>query len=205
MRTHRPILLASLLAALTPAAFAAPKLTSTWAAPDLAPAAGSKWLVLAQVTEEVIKRSLEDAVVAELKKKKLDAIPAYASLSQADLASPDALRARAEELGVDAGIVFKSMGVDSKVEATPSVSVGVGLGGYGGGMFGGFIGASKPIGGGTKTVHTAAVKVESYTIDAEGPRWIGTYAVQLGEDVQRDAKELASATVKQLKKVKAID
>ena len=83
--------------------------------------------------------------------------------------------------------------------------MGVGIGGYGGGPFGGFIGASKPIGGGTKTVHTAAVKVESYTIDVEGPRWIGTYSIQLGQDVQRDAVSLAYATVKQLKKVKAIE
>ena len=83
MRPGRRFVLASVFLVLAFSGVSAkPKLTRTWAAPELAPIPNQKWLVLALVTEDTIKRTLEDAMVAELKKKKIDAIPAYASVTQ---------------------------------------------------------------------------------------------------------------------------
>ena len=194
--------LAFALAVVAPAA-AGPKTLSSWADPNLMPVAKQKLLVLAMVQEEVNKRVLEDSIVKALAGKKIEAVPAYSSLTAADLASAETVRAKAKELGVDAGIVIRVTGQSTHVEAAPQGAVSVGFGG-GGGMFGAFIGTSVPVGGGAKTVHTVTLKAEYYREEVHSALWIATYGLELGGEIQPAADDLSKTILKQLKKAKAI-
>jgi hypothetical protein len=195
-----PVLLVTALSSVT----AKVKLQSSWAAEDLAPIANPKVLVLAQVQDEATRRTLEDAVVHELKLKKAEAIPAYSNLSPADTANEAALRAKARELGVNAGLLLKGTGVQTVAQATPSVSVGVGIP-VNVGMFSVFVGGSVPVGGGTKTVQIGGIKADFYQAEVNGPRWTGVYSIPLEKGAEASASELAAVTVKQLRRVKALD
>lgn len=195
--------LAVALVVVAPAA-AGLKTLSSWSDPNLLPVAKQKVLVLAMVQEDVNKRVLEDTIVKALAGKKIEALPAYRSLAAADLASAETVRAKARELGVDAGIVIRVTGQSTHLEAAPQGSVSVGIGGGGGGMFGAFIGTSVPVGGGTKTVHTVTLKAEYYREEVHSALWLATYGVEIGGEVQPAANDLSKTIVKQLKKAKAI-
>jgi hypothetical protein len=194
---------ATLLAAATPgAALAAAKTTSTWSAPDLHPATYAKVLVLAKFSDDAARRTLEDALVKGLKNRGVNAVAGYEVLKPADLESREAIIARARELGADAGIVFKV--TDSKTEAKPPsnvhASVGVGLGGYGGG-FGLFVGTSVPLGGSEpKSITTVAVSAEFCSEGHEAARWIATFSTTLVNGAEDAARDIAGQALKQVKK-----
>ncbi len=108
-----------LMYASVPLAVAGAKTTSTWGAPDLQPGAYAKFLVLARITDETAKRILEDTVVAKLKGAKTDAVAAWQVLVPEDLSSDAAIHAKAEQLGVDASIVFTVTADETRRRRTP--------------------------------------------------------------------------------------
>jgi len=193
------LVLATLLLAVVPAA-AATKTVNNWAAATVTPLPGKKMLVLAKISDDVAKRSLEDAVVAGLKQKGIEAIPAYTSITEADLVSVEAIRKKAEELGVSAGIAYTVTDQGEQVVQKPHASVSIGIGGYGGGGFGGFLGTSVPLGGGATTVHYYEVKGELLLLETQGPQWIGTYSTDVAAGAQNEAAAVASLTIKGIKK-----
>jgi hypothetical protein len=174
-RLSKLVLLAAVTLAAVPAA-AATKTVNTWSAGTVTPLPGKKMLVLAKISNDIAKRSLEDAVVKGLKDKGIEAIPAYSSVTEADLVSVDTIRKKADELGIDAGIAYTVIDHGEQVVQKPTASVSIGIGGYGGYGFGGFVGTSVPLGGGATTVHYYEVKGELLLKDSQGPVWIGTYS-----------------------------
>ena len=180
------------------------KSTSSWTDPGAQPGSYHKVLVLAHITDDLARRVLEDAVVKGLKDGGVEALAAYQSLTDADLESGETIRAKARELGVDGGLVYTVTGTQTEVKQSASVSVGVGVGGGGGGPFGFFLGASKPLGGGTSTVQQTGVKAEFYGSEAGKPLWIGNFTTDLKNGAEREAATLASLTIKQLKKAKIL-
>jgi hypothetical protein len=207
MRHRSPVRIVLFAAALTAAAVALANVRSqsNWFAPDVQPHSSGKVMVLAKFEEESAKRILEDTLVQSLKDYKIDALAAYQTLTPEDLASEEAIVKKGRELGVTAGIVFSVTGDQTEVQAKPAASVSIGIGGYGGGGFGGFLGTSVPLGGGTTTVRTIGVKGEYFVAGERGkPLWIGTFTTDLKAGVEREAKGLATMTFKALKKGGAI-
>lgn len=198
-------LLAALAAAVILPAVAMPvlagvKTTSATSAPDLESGAYGKYLVLAKVKEESARRILEDMMVEKLKKEKVDALAAYSVLSPEDLASSEAIHAKTEQLGVDAGIVFTVIGDETHQKSNPTVSMGVGVP-VRVGPFSVFVGGSVPIGGGGATaVRTVQLKSELVARQGTNPRWSATYATDLEGGAEGTAEDVAKQAIKQLKK-----
>jgi hypothetical protein len=94
--------LAFWLAVVAPlGAAAGTKSASTWVSPDLKPATYQNVVVLAKTTDDLAMRVLEDSIVKGLKEKGVEAVQAYLVLKPADLASDEAIEAKAVELGAD--------------------------------------------------------------------------------------------------------
>jgi hypothetical protein len=201
MRTPNSILAGSLalaLAGVAPAT-AGTKTTSTWTAPDLQPATYTKVAVLAKVTDDVARRILEDAVVQGLQERGIGAVAAYQVFTPADLANEEVVRAKARELGVDAGLVFTVTGESTQVKSGPSVHASVGVPVHAG-AFSFFLGTSVPLGGGTSTSRKVGLKSEFHAGSGDGPRWIANYSTDLKAGSERAAEEVAAQALKQLKK-----
>ena len=189
-----------LLTTTATVAVAGVKTTSTSTAPDLQPGSYKKYLVLARIKDESVKRILEDTVVAKLKAAKTDAVAAYTVLVPEDLASSEAIHAKAEQLGVDAGLVFTVIADETQQKANPTVSAGVGVP-VRVGPFSVFLGTSVPIGGGgTSTVRTVQLKSELVAREGTNPRWTATYTTDLKGGAEGTAEDLAKQAIKQLKK-----
>jgi hypothetical protein len=198
---HRALgVLAACLAVASIATFAKTRTTSTWTDPEMQPRTYAKVLVMARVTEESAKRILEDAVVSGLRSKGINAVAAYQTVTPEDLATEDSIRAKAKALGVDAGLVFTVLEHEKAQIATgPSGSLSVGFGG----MYGGFIGGSVPIGGNKiETVHQVVMKGEFYEAGVPKPTWMAQYESDLALGVDNEARSVAKDTVKYLKKAK---
>lgn len=192
-------LVVGLLLTIPLVAAARTKTDSTWTSPEVKPTAYKKVVVLAKFTDDVAVRSLEDAVVAGLKKQGVDAVQAYLVLTPADLATRESIAAKAVELGADAGIVFTVTSNATQAQAAPSVSVGVGVPVHAG-PFSLFVGTSVPLGGGTSTVKAIGVKAQFFAKDVDGPLWIASYTTDLKSGTEGEARGLAGLMLKQLKK-----
>jgi len=193
------ILAALAISAFPIAAMAAATTTSTWTAPDLQPTTYKKVVVLAKFTDDSALRILEDTIVKGLKDRTIEAVQAYLVLTPADLASDEAIEAKALELGADAGLVFTVTGENTEVKSGSHVSASVGVPVHVG-PFGVFLGTSVPLGGGPSTVKKVGVKAQFFAKDAKGPLWIGTYTTDLKGGTERAAKDVASLVLKALKK-----
>ena len=201
MKTSPLTWLASLglAAAAAGSAFAAAKTTSTWVAPDMQPATYAKVAVLAKISDEAARRQLEDRVAEGLARRGVEAVAAHSSFTAEDLASPEAVQARAKALGVDAGLVFTVTGAQDQVKQGPTVHASIGVPVHVGG-FSMFVGGSVPLGGGASTTKVVALKSEFITSSAAEPRWMATFATDLGNGTERAAHEVATQALKQLKK-----
>ena len=189
-----------LLTTTATVAVAGAKTTSMWGAPELQPGAYKRFIVLARITDESARRILEDTVVARLKAAKTDAVAAYQVLVPEDLASEEAIHAKADQLGADAGIVFTVVADQTQTKANPTVSAGVGVP-VRVGPFSVFLGTSVPIGGGgTTTVRTVQLKSDLHAREGVNPRWTATYATDLKEGADGAAEDVAKQAIKQLKK-----
>ena len=121
-----------------------------------------------------------------------------------DLATSEAIHAKAEQLGVDAGIVFTVVSDQTQAKPNPTVSVGVGVP-VRVGPFSVFVGGSVPVGGGgTTNVRVVQLKSELVAKSGTNPRWSGTFAAEVKEDAETIAEDLAKQTIKQLKTAKVI-
>ncbi len=187
------------VAAASAAVIASTKTGGTWAAPDLQPKLYSKILVLARVTEDSPRRTLEDAVVKAFQDEDIVAIPAYSNLVPADLESLETLKTRAKELGVDGGIVYTVTEFkEAEVVSPPKGSLSLGIGGWNG-----FVGGSVPIGGNTlETVHRVSLKGEFYSGGTATPVWMANYTTDLKNGVDGEARLIARDTIKYLKRAK---
>lgn len=205
MTARRPLANAvALVCLLAVPALAGTKVTSTWSAPDLAPATYARIAVLARFEDDVTRRILEDAIVEGLVDRGIEAMPAYSTFTEGDLADDDAVAARAAELGLDAGIVFTVTGEDTQVKSGANVHASVGVP-VRAGPFSVFLGTSVPLGGGTKTVTTVGVKSEFFAKDGDGPLWIATYSTDLKGGNEQAARQIAAQALKQMKKARLFE
>jgi hypothetical protein len=167
---------------------------SSWKSPDYKPEAYRKVIVLAKTSDELAKRQIEDATVKLLNDKGISAIPAYSNITAEDLATEDALIAKADILEVDALIVYTITGQDTKIKNSPSVSMGVGVP-IRMGIFGGFLGGSVPIAGGAKAVSIVNANASFYNRSSKSMQWSHPLSSKLKKGTNKLAADFAKTTV----------
>lgn len=153
----------------------------------------NKILVLAKIEQNDLKKSLEDQMVAALKKEGYNAIASYSNFSADDLSSVDKLIARADTLNVDALVAFVGLGVETTVKNSPTVSASVGVP-VRIGFMSVFVGGSVPLGGGPQQQKIVNLKAGFYT--DRDPRW----TMNLSGNLDKGTDALIYDVVKKTKK-----
>ena len=164
---------------------------STWKSPDYKPEPYRRVMVLAKITDVVARKQLEDFTVKLLTDKGIVAIPAYANVKKTDGVSREAFLVIADSLQVDALVVYSVNGAEKRAQNTPTVSVGVGVG-----MYGGYAGASVPISGGTKMVTVVKLSVYFYNRASTDEQWAQQLSGTLEDGTDKLAYTFAKSTVK---------
>jgi hypothetical protein len=164
---------------------------STWKASDYQPEPYRKVMVLARVSEQVARKQLEDYTVKFLNDKGVVAIPAYANISKTEGVSREEFLVIADSLQVDALLVYSVNGAEKVIENKPTVSVGVGVG-----MYGGYAGASVPIAGGAKMVMVVKMSVYFYNRASTDEQWALQLSGTLDNETDKLAYSFAKTTVK---------
>ncbi|MEY5045886.1 MAG: hypothetical protein RL713_1111, partial [Bacteroidota bacterium] len=90
------------------------KVLNSWVSPEYAKPEYRKVAVLAKISDKEIKQMVEDNAVLALREKGINAITSYLNFKETDLASNEAILARADQLQVDAVVVFSVMREDTK-------------------------------------------------------------------------------------------
>jgi hypothetical protein len=139
---------------------------TAWKDANYKPVAYRNVMVLAKVTDKNAKQQLEAYTVKLLTDKGIAAIPAYSYPQVSKVNSREEFLVLADSLKVDALLVYEVNGAEKRVEQTPTVSVGVGVG-----MYGGYVGASTPIAGGAKMVATVKMSTYFYNRDSKDEQW----------------------------------
>ena len=205
MRSRLPLVVTALfsLASAGTAAVLAAGGTPEPAAEAAKPAPARKVLVVAKIKEDATRRSLESAARDELKKRGVETILGSDVMTEADFASEDAVRRKVESLGVDGVIGYVPLGIDESVK-TSSAHLSIGIGGYGGGGMGMFVGGSVPIGGSTTVVRKVRLRARYFARPFAGPAWEKVYYEKLQDDPSYLIGHLADDSVSALKKKKFI-
>ena len=167
-----------------------------WKSADYKPEPYRKVMVLAKVTDVAARRQLEDFTVKCLTEKGIVAITAYANIKKAPVASREAFLVIADSLQVDALIVYSVNGTEKQAVYTPTVSVGVGVGG----MYGGYAGASVPIAGGAKLVTKVNLTVDFYNRASNDEQWAQQLSGTMDGNTDKLAYAFAKSTVKAMMK-----
>ena len=164
---------------------------TTWKAPGYKPDSIRKVMVLAKVIDDAARRQLEDFTVKFLNDKGIRAVTAYTDLKRTKFASREAFLAYADSIGVDALLVFNVDDAQKIAENKPTISVGVGVG-----MYGGYMGASAPIAGGPKVVTLVNMSGKYFTRNTSGEQWIIKLSGKLDGPTDKLAYTVAKNTVK---------
>jgi hypothetical protein len=168
---------------------------TTWKSPDFKPGTLRKVMILAKVTDETARKQLEDFTVKYLRDKGIDAVPAYANLGETRFGTRESFLAFTDSIHVDALLVYSVESAEKVVQNTPTVSVGVGVG-----MYGGYAGASTPIAGGPKVVALVTVSGKYYTRTTTGAQWIISLKGTLEGSTDKLAHSFAKSTAKAMLK-----
>ncbi len=182
------ILIVFCLIALLPPVSMAQK---TWKASDYKPESYRKVMVLAQLSNFTARRQLEDFTVKYLNDKGIVAIPAYSNMKQTDGISREQFMVIADSLQVDALLVYSLNGAVKRTEVTGTVSVGVGVG-----MYGGYAAASVPVSASTKQVADVKLSVYFYNRASLDEQWAWQLAGTLDGNTDKLANTFAKSTVK---------
>ena len=172
---------------------------SSWKSPDYKAEVYRKVIVLAKTSDELARRQIEDATVKLLNDKGIAAIPAYANITAADIASEAALIAKADALEADALLVYSITGQEAKIKNTPAVNMSVGVP-VRIGIFGGFLGGNIPIAGGAKAVNTIKANAAFYNRHSKTMQWSLGLSGKLKTGTEKLADAFAKTTVSALLK-----
>lgn len=168
---------------------------STWKSPNYQKQDYRKVVVLAKTSNEGARRILEDETVLQLKSAGIDAIPAYSSIQESDLASEKAFLAKADQLEVDGLFVYSFGRVSKEYKNSPSVNASMGVP-VTIGVFRGFLGTNVPLAGGVKEVEKISGSTSFYNRQGSDMQWSRNFSGKLGLDISKLAQKLASKTIK---------
>lgn len=169
---------------------------TTWKSPSFKQEPLRSVMILARIQDKEARKQLEDMTVTFLADKGIQAVPAYKTLKPIKFPSRDAFLAYCDSIGVDAMLVYTVDDAEQVVKNSPTVSVGVGVGG----MYGGYAGASVPIAGGAKVVAQVFMSGNFYTRSNEGSQWIIKLSGTLDGPTDKLAYTFAKSTAKAMLK-----
>lgn len=172
---------------------------STWKSPEYKATTYRKVIVLAKLSDDIARRQFEDATVKALQAKGIEAIPAYSNITAADLASEEALIAKADTLEADALLVYNITGKDAVYTNTPSVGVSVGVP-VKIGIFRGFIGSNLPLAGGTKATPVINATATFYNRSSKDMQWSCPLTGKQKKGNDKLAQDFANTTIKAMLK-----
>lgn len=172
----------------------AQKVLNSWVSPEYSKPDYRKVAVLAKISDKEIQQMVEDNAVLALREKGINAITSYLNFKEADLASIDAMITKADQLQVDAVVVFSVQREDTKVQNTPMLSAGVGIP-VRIGFIHTYIGGSIPLAGGPKLVDVLQLKSEFYNRNSDAPHWNTVYEFKLKNNYDAIAKGWSTRTV----------
>ncbi|MFL0682438.1 MAG: hypothetical protein ACJLTB_04255 [Algoriphagus aquaeductus] len=168
---------------------------SSWKSSDYRKENYRKVVVLAKTSNPGAKRLLEDQTVAELQADGIQAIPAYSNITERDLASENALIAKADQLEADALLVYNFNPLTSEYKNGPSVNANLGIP-VKVGIFRGFLGTNVPIAGGPKQVQKFSGSVSFYNRQSSDMQWNLGIGGKIGSDATKQARSVAKKAVK---------
>lgn len=168
---------------------------STWKSPTYQKQDYRKVIVLAKTSNEGARRILEDETVLQLKSAGIDAIPAYSTIQESDLASEETFLAKANQLEVDGLFVYNFGKVATEYKNTPSVNASAGVP-VNIGVFRGFLGTNVPLAGGVKQVEKISGSTSFYNRQGGDMQWSRNFSGKLGPDISKLAQKLANSTIK---------
>jgi hypothetical protein len=159
MPMPRALLSAAVLSLTLLASCATSRLVSQQSNPDYVGKPFKSIMVVAVTSDQMVRRTYEDRVVALLGKRGLKGIPAYSLLGTRGQVEEAELREAIAKSGAEGVLITRVTRVDQSSGYVSGATVSVGYGGYGGvGMYGYY-------GGVWETVDTAPQKVT-------GPTWM---------------------------------
>lgn len=167
---------------------------STWKSPTYQKQDYRKVMVLAKTSNEGARRILEDETVLQLKSAGIDAIPAYATIQESDLASEETFLVKADQLEVDGLFVYNFGQVATEYKNSPSVNANLGVP-IRIGVFRGFLGTNVPLAGGVKQVEKISGSTSFYNRKGSDMQWSRNFSGKLGPDISKLAKKLAGNTI----------
>lgn len=166
---------------------------SAWKSPDYKPEAYRKVMVLAKFTDEVAKRKVEDATVKLLNDAGISAIQAYSTITADDIASYEKFMTKADELQIDALVVYTVTGRSEEYKNTPNVNLNVGVPVHIG-IFSGFLGTNVPLKGSTKTVKTVNVNAAFYNRSSKKMQWSFPLSIKIKGNIDKLANSFSTST-----------
>jgi hypothetical protein len=168
---------------------------TTWKSPGYKPEALRKVMIYAKISDVAARKQLEDFTAKFLADKGIEAVAAYSTLKRTKFDTRDAFLAYTDSLSVDAILVFNVEDAQKMAVNQPTVSVGVGVG-----MYGGYAGASAPIAGGQKIVTMVSLSGKFYTRTTSGEQWIINLSGKLDGLTDKLAHSFAKTTAKAMLK-----
>jgi hypothetical protein len=179
------------------------KVLNSWVSPEYSKPEYRKVAVLAKISDKENKQMVEDNAVLALREKGINAITSYLNFKETDMASNETLLARADQLQVDAVVVFSLLREDTKVQNTPTLSAGVAIP-VRIGFFTAYLGGNVPLAGGPKLVDVLQLKSEFYNRNSDVSHWNTTYEFKLKNNYEAIAKGWTSRTVAAIFKYKIL-
>ena len=170
------------------------KVLNSWVSPEYSKPEYRKVAVLAKISDKENKQMVEDNAVLALREKGINAITSYLNFKETDMATYETLLARADQLQVDAVVVFSVLREDTKVQNTPTLSAGVAIP-VRIGFFTAYLGGNVPLAGGPKLVDVLQLKSEFYNRNSDVSHWNTTYEFKLKNNYEAVAKGWTSKTV----------
>ena len=178
------------------AACATTKVDSQWADPAFSGQSlrGSRLYLVCEAPDEVLARTCQDRLAAEVTANGATPVVAPSRLASPDgrMGTADAYLEGARQAGARA-VLLTNVGPAARIVNSGS-SVGLGLGGFGGGRVGGGLGISLPIGGGqvntTYGANTLLTDVASGRL-----MWTANTSTPSGDPAASQVNELVKAAM----------
>lgn len=186
--------------ALLVAACAQTDVRNTWKAPDDSGPPLRKVMVVGVTSRADVRRTFEDAFVAQLKAGGVDAVPSYASEPDLGPESKDVLRTAVRANGVDGVLVARLVRRDQQTQVIPGTPVPAGV--MRPGLYGyyphAWVGHYEPATVVQTDVVTAEVKV--FRTASEALIWTATTETFAPNDVAKSSRDYAQVVIKALTK-----
>ena len=120
-------------------------------------------------------------------------MPEYANISADDVVSYEKFMAKADELQIDALVVYAVTGRSEEYKNTPNINLNVGVPVHIG-IFSGFLGTNVPLKGGTKTVKTVNVNAAFYNRSSKKMQWSFPLSLKIKGNIDKLANSFSKST-----------